>query len=209
MYPLHTAIQIVKDHRKAYLAINLAYYALIVFGMIYAAFDREAQKSITEAVGVAFTSGPLQAVGEAYTGQEFLRAALLTFLINLFFGSLAVLTLPSLAIPFSGMLVGAYRAILWGVIYSPESLQSDAQGFLFAAFIAGLLFLEGQGYILALLGVYIQGRAFLYPKRANLERHGQGYLYGLKRTTSLYILVALVLLVAAIYEAGVAIAFLP
>jgi hypothetical protein len=209
MNPFQTAIQIVKYHRKAYLAINLSYYALIVIGLVYGAIDREVQKAITEAVGAAFTSGPLQAVGEAYTGQEFLRAVLLTFLINLFLGSLAVLTLPSLAIPFSGMLVGAYRAILWGVIYSPGSLQTDAQGLLFVVFIAGLLFLEGQGYILALLGVYIQGRAFLFPKRAGLERHGQGYLVGLKRTASLYILVTLVLLVAAVYEAGVAIAFLP
>ena len=38
------------------------------------------------------------------------------------------------------------------------------------------LFLEGQGYILAILAAYMQGRAFLGPKTVGLERRRDGYL---------------------------------
>ena len=62
------------------------------------------------------------------------------------------------------------------------------------------LLLEGQGYILALLAAYIQGRAFLWPKTAGVEGHARGYVEGLKRTGLLYVLVVLVLLISAIYE---------
>jgi hypothetical protein len=62
------------------------------------------------------------------------------------------------------------------------------------------LIIEGQAYVLTLLAAYIQGRAFLWPKTIGLERHGQGYLEGLKRAGKLYVLVILTLLVAAIYE---------
>jgi hypothetical protein len=62
------------------------------------------------------------------------------------------------------------------------------------------LIIEGQAYILTMLAAYIQGRAFLWPNRIGLERRGQGYLEGLKRTGKLYVLVFLTLLIAAIYE---------
>jgi hypothetical protein len=63
------------------------------------------------------------------------------------------------------------------------------------------LLLEGQGYILALLAVYVQGRAFLWPHSVGVEGHWKGYLEGLKRTGLLYTLVTITLLAAAIYEA--------
>ena len=62
------------------------------------------------------------------------------------------------------------------------------------------LILEGQAYILTMLAAYIQGRAFLWPKSVGLERRGQGYLEGLKRTGKMYVLVILTLLIAAVYE---------
>ena len=63
------------------------------------------------------------------------------------------------------------------------------------------LILEGQGYILGLLAVYVQGRAFLQPGSVGVEGHWAGYIEGLKRTGWLYSLVVLLLLVAAIYDA--------
>jgi hypothetical protein len=92
--------------------------------------------------------------------------------------------------------MGVYRAILWGLIFYPG--HPDLQMIMIPHSIT--LVLEGQAYILAMFGVFLQGTAFLFPKKVGLERRSQGYLEGLKRTGKIYILVVLTLLFAAIYE---------
>lgn len=154
---LTPAFAIIRTHRRAYLWLNVMYYGLIGVGIGYAMFDPGLQKLITDAVGAAFTQGPLAAVGEAYVTGQTLRAILLTFVINLFGGSGATITLPSLIIPFSGLLMGAYRAILWGLIYAPNTPELRM---IFLPHLPTLL-LEGQAYVLALLAAVIQGRALL------------------------------------------------
>jgi len=93
-------------------------------------------------------------------------------------------------------LMGLYRAILWGLIFSPG--HPDIQRIMIPHSIT--LVLEGQAYILAMFGAFLQGTAFLFPKTVGLEHRGQGYREGLKRTGKIYILIVLTLLVAAIYE---------
>jgi hypothetical protein len=61
--------------------------------------------------------------------------------------------------------------------------------------------LEGQGYILAALAVYMHGRSFLAPRSMGAVSHGEGYVLGLKLSARLYLLVTIVLLIAALYEA--------
>ncbi|GEM_PF-2880586 len=48
---------------------------------------------------------------EAYMSGNFPLAAILTFLINLTLGSFVYITLPSLTIPFGGVIIGLVRAI--------------------------------------------------------------------------------------------------
>jgi hypothetical protein len=135
-------------------------------------------------------------VGKAYVDASIFPAIGLTFFVNLILGSFAELTVPSLIIPFSGFIIGIYRAILWGLILSPAAPS------LRLAMIPHsiTLILEGQGYILAMFALYLQGRAFLWPKTAGVEGHWRGYLEGLKQTGKMYVAVTSVLLVAAIYE---------
>ena len=193
---LLSAWVLVKENRRAYFAINVIYYGLVVVFMIYVAFNPPLQRSLLDQMGSAFMTGPLSFVGKAYSNTLVLPAIAATFFVNLLLGSLAEITLPSLIIPFSGMLIGVVRAVLWGLILSP------AEPSLRLAMIPHslTLLLEGQGYILALLAVYIQGRAFLWPNTAGVAGHGRGYVEGLKRTGLLYVLVILVLLISAIYE---------
>jgi hypothetical protein len=72
-----------------------------------------------------------------------------------------------------------------------------------------LLILEGQGYVLATLGGYLQGRAFLWPQSVGATKRGQGYWYGVKEQARIYLLVVVVLLVAAVYEVWFALAAVP
>jgi hypothetical protein len=159
-------------------------------------FNRPLQDMLLETVGKAFMTGPLSAVGLAYVNAQVLTAIVLTFLINLIIASFLYITIPSLIIPYIGILMGIYRAILWGLIFSPG--HPDMQMVMIPHSIT--LIIEGQAYILAMFGAFLQGTAFLFPKTVGLERRGQGYREGLKRTGKIYILIVLTLLVAAIYE---------
>lgn len=196
--PLRRAWAVVREDWRAYLTINIVYYGLVALGMIYVAFiNPDLQRTLLGSIGQAFTSGPLAGVGSAYTGGQVLRAMFLTLVVNLFLGTFAEITLPSLVIPFSGLLMGIIRASLWGLILSPA--ESSLAGPMIPHSLT--LILEGQGYILALLAVYVQGKAFLRPQAYNVQGHLRGYVEGLRRTGWIYLLVVLFLLVAAIYEA--------
>ena len=187
---------LVQENRRVYIILNALYYGLVVICMIYVIFNRPLQDELLQSTGEAFMTGSLSYVGNAYLNAQVLAAIAATFFVNLFVGSFGALTLPSLLIPFSGILVGFYRAVLWGLILSP------AHPALRLVMIPHslTLIIEGQAYILTMLAAYIQGRAFLWPKTVGLERRGQGYFEGLKRTGKVYILVILTLLIAAIYE---------
>jgi hypothetical protein len=208
MKVLRSGIAVIKENRVAYIILNVAYYGLVICGMVFVAFAPSVQQRLLALVGQAFTAGPLAAVGSAYTGGEVVKAALLTFVVNLFVGSLVYITLPSMVIPFSGMLMGVLRAILWGLLLSPTAPELR----LVMIPHSITLILEGQGYILALLAVYAHGKAFLFPRSVGVEAQGDGlqrmarlalggYRAGVKRTARLYVLVVIVLAVAAIYEA--------
>ena len=193
---LRSSLAVVKEHRRAYLLLNLAYYGLMAGAMVYAAFHPDLQITLWTEVGKGFGTGPLEELVGAYSGGQVLLAAVLTFAVNLVLGSLLYITLPSLVIPFSGLLVGVYRALLWGLLFAPSAVVG-----------AGLLIhlptiiLEGQAYVLAMVAAYVQGMAFLRPKSVGAKSYWQGYREGIKRTARIYVLVAIVLLVAAIYEA--------
>jgi hypothetical protein len=207
---LRAALRIIGDAKRPYVILNLVYYGLVACGVTYAAFDRSIQQSLLENVDNALTAGPLAAVAEAYRAEQVVLAVGLTVGINLAVGSFASITLPSLIIPFSGLLVAGIRAVTWGLLFSPQSVSELSPGeALTGVLFVVLVILEGQGYILAAMGAYLQGRAFLWPQRAGATGHRQGYWRGLKDAARIYLLVALVLLVAAVYEVWFAVAAAP
>jgi hypothetical protein len=209
MKALQSALGVLGESRRAYVTLNLVYYGLVACGMIFTALDRSVQRELLAAVGNALTQGPLAGVGSVYTTGQIVPAIALTFVINLVVASFISITLPSLIVPFSGMLVGLVRAVAWGVLFSPPTLAVGGREAAMGLLIAILLVLEGQGYVLAMLAAWVQGRAFLSPQSVGAADRGQGYVLGIKRALRLYLLVALVLAVAAVYEAVVAILVLP
>jgi len=190
------AWEIVRENRQAYITINAVYYGLVAIFMVYAAFNQPLQETLVKSVGAGFTSGLLAFVGKTYSSGQVLGAMAITLAINLFIGTLLEITLPSLIIPFIGLLMGIIRASLWGILLSPA--YPPLRMVMIPHSLT--LILEGQGYILGLLAVYVQGRAFLQPGAVGAAGHWRGYVEGVKRTGWLYSLVVLLLLVAAIYE---------
>ena len=190
-------VNIVRQNGRAYATINLIYYGLVIAAMLLVAAYPEMQKTLQKGIGRSFHAGPLASVGWAYQSGNVWAAILLTFVVNLLFGSVLTITVPSMIMPFSGFLMGASRAILWGLMLSPADPR--IRGMMIPHSLT--LFLEGQAYILALLAVYVAGKAFIQPRSVGVVTHGKGYVQGLRQTGSLYVLVTLFLAVAAVYEA--------
>jgi hypothetical protein len=197
MHFIRRPIEIIKENKNVYFIINAVYYGLVILGMIIVSTNPELQKQLKTAVNQEFTSGPLSSLGEAYTGGKLLTAMALTFLINLLFGTFLVITLPSAFIPFFGLLMGVFRATMWGLVLSPS--DPDMRGAMIPHSLT--LLIEGQAYIVAMLAVYLHGKSFLFPKSAGMESHWSGYKHGLKQTAWLYAPVVILLAVAAVYEA--------
>lgn len=202
---LHRAVQLVKNNRRAYLLANLLYYATVVVGVLVVFISPSLQDSwmatVVEGFGESDTFG---AVLEAYSGKQVLAAVGLTFAVNLILGSFLYITLPSLIIPFSGLLLALVRALLWGFTFAPSpNMSISAENVLFGSLMLVLLLLEGQAYILAMLGAYLQSRAFVFHGRVAERTLWRGYVHGLKQAALVYVLVVLVLLVAAVYEVAI------
>lgn len=194
---LQPAFAIIRQNRKTYIILNILYYGLVIASMIYVFTNPTIQHTLLETIGQSFDQGPLSAVSEAYGSAQMVPAMLLTFVINLLAGSFASITLPSLIIPFSGILLGLYRAVLWGLLLSPS--EPSLAGPMIPHSLT--LLLEGQGYILAMLAAAVQSWAFIKPASVGEQSRLRGYAVGLKKTAWLYVLIAVILAIAAVYEA--------
>jgi hypothetical protein len=209
MKPIRAAFDLIRNHRKAFNLINIGYFAIVLMGMLIVRTSPGLQQQLVKLIGEAFSTGPLQYVTGAYTNGEILAAIALTFFINLLVGCFLSITLPSLIIPFSGFMIGAYRALLWGFIFSPNLGETSLNNIVLGIGIALLLVLEGEGYVLALFAAFLQGRAWIKPSFIGVNNHRQGYVAGLRMTWQLFLLMIGMLLVAAVYEVVLTIVLIP
>jgi hypothetical protein len=184
-------------HKHLFLSVHLFYFGTVLLFMLIAYQVPELQASLRASVKseVMNVSGPLGFVVKAYISRDILRAALFTFAVNFLLGSLAAITLPSIIVPGGGLLVAGFRAAGWGFAGAPTfvDLSSKMPAYSF------VLLLEGEGYILGLFfGLLIFVYLFRRDKESKLaHRYGKTLLMNIRGN----LLVAIVLIIAAIYEA--------
>ena len=185
------------ERRKAFIILNFAFYGLIAAAMVVAAFNPAIQNNLLNAVRRSFKGTTFPASWTHIKNGHLPAAISFTFLVNLAGGAFASITLPSLALPFLGILIGLWRASMWGLILSPTN------GKLAMIMIPHSLTLvvEGQAYVVAMFAAYLHGRALLWPQSVGAPTHWKGYLAGLKRTAHIYPLIVALLGIAAVYEA--------
>jgi hypothetical protein len=187
----------IRKYKRLFLTMHLIYFGLVVLFMLIAYYLPELQVCLLAGVKSTVTdgSGPLAVAGKAYMSKNILRAAVTTFAINFTLGSFAVITLPSVILPGVGILVAAFRALLWGLLLAPS----------FATFSGAMLphsitlLLEGEAYVIAtffslLILVYFFRKA---EGPGPVRRYGRALLMNVRGN----LLVAIVLAIAAIYEA--------
>jgi len=160
-------------------------------------------------------NGVLAVAGRAYGSGSMIYAAVVTFIVNFFLGSLAMITLPSMIIPGAGALLAAFRATLWGLLLGPSQVTL---AYVMRAH-SGTLLLEGEGYILAaffalLIPIYLFGSSAPLQKAAvadllELEPASEEqpstawsrFKHAVVLNLKANVLVAIVLVMAACYEA--------
>ncbi len=191
------------QHVRALLVLNALYWGVAALAGGYAFVNPAIQSALTEAAVDAFSpSGGLGALVQAYLGGELLSAMVMTFLVNLIIGSFVFLTLPSAVVPFAGILLGVYRAVLWGLLFAPT--QTNIMGPTLLLHVPTIL-VEGEAYIVAMLGVWLWWRAVFSRPGARWDAWRQGLVSQIR----VYAAVAALLAIAAIYEAIEVIWILP
>jgi hypothetical protein len=223
---LREPLAALSNHRRLNWGVHLTYFGLylLVAALVFRAPDlRNAIQAIISA-GFNEEGNPLHYAGTAYLSRNILWAALVTFCVNFFLGSLLFLTLPSCVLPGSGSLLAGFRAVSWGLLLAPATIQQT-----YAMLPhSGTLLLEGEGYILAaFFGLMIPVAIFGHPApeqpappqppaaepepalpnvaQSDVAQSGpapkRGYLWALLLNLKGSLLVAIVLAIAAIYEA--------
>jgi hypothetical protein len=191
------------EHVRALLALNALYFGVAALAGGYAFINPAAQTELTQVAADAFSpSGGLGPLMQAYLSGALLLAIVMTFLVNLIFGSFVFLTLPSAVIPFAGIVLGLYRAVLWGVLFAPTATSPLTPALWLHV---PTILLEGEAYIVAMLGVWLWWHAVFSRPGARWSAWRQGLVL----QTRVYAAVVAPLAIAAIYEAVEVIWILP
>ena len=121
-------------HSRLLWGVHLAYFGIYLLAALSIYYAPDVQDTLLAILQkeIRGGTGPLAVAGKAYATKNIALAALATFGINFFLGSVICLTIPSCVIPASGTVVALFRALLWGVVLGPHSAHpcpNDASTF--------------------------------------------------------------------------------
>ncbi|KQZ22471.1 hypothetical protein ASD43_14240 [Microbacterium sp. Root553] len=190
-------VAIIQEHRRAFLVLNLAYVGMFGIGILATALVPELRPGGLGALQAEPGTGGLGTViGDAYRSGSIAIAAVVTFAVNLVSASLLQTTVPSLVIPFLGVAATLARGLSWGVLFTPFGAEDPT-------FLVHwvTLAIEGAAYVVVGFAAWVHGRRFLQPQRHGFETRRAGYVGGLVATLKLYVLVIVLLILGALYEA--------
>ena len=193
-------IRILKENKRLYIALSLLFYGSIVVGLCYGLLRPDVGEEMAKwGVSALLEAPPTAPAIFAYLRGSFVAAAVFTFLGNLFMCTISIglgLVFPPivvLALPFlTGM------GFLWGAAFGPVVFTIGSWSPL-----AHLLTfaIEGQSIIFVLFIMLRTCDAILRPQRFGETSRWSAYRRALAQTGRLYVLIVVVLLVSAIYEA--------
>jgi hypothetical protein len=155
------------------------------------------------------TEPPFTAIFQSLQGGELLQAVLITFLVNLTTGAFVTTTLPGI-VPLVGALgtiaITLIRGFIIGVTY-PEILASSLAGF---ALGFGTMILELGAYVFSgAAGIHI-ALAPIMPRRYGVQSRWTAFKAAWKDAARVYVIVALLLALGAIWEmTGILLALRP
>lgn len=189
---------LIKD-KKLLLLTNAYYFGLVIAGAIIALIFPQAQLYMLDMAQTGLSSGPLSGISTAYASGNVLYAAAVTFVTNLFLGTIIDITLPSLIIPIWAPIMGLIRALMWGIMLIVPVPGVLPFKNLLPHYITILL--EGEAYVVAIFACLRQVKVLLGLGSMPKEQRLKAYLKAIVDNVKLLAIVALILAVAALYEA--------
>ncbi len=184
--------RVVRENLRAYLILNAAAYGLAAAGFVIGLIFPELVAA--EAAGLE-EDGTGELV-RWLVGTPPLFA--LTILgVNLVTVSALRIVLPSLLVPFAGLGLFGYWAVETGITL----VQTTEAGWILLIPHSLTFVIEMQAYILLLLGAYLIGTYWLFPRTAQAENRRQGYVRGLRKLGLLALPALALLIVGALWEA--------
>jgi hypothetical protein len=196
MSNLQATLAIVRQHRRAFITMCALLYGGMALTMAAAMIAPPLKPWASSWYDVNnFAHLPyFQSVFAAYAEGELLKAAALTFFFNCTV-ALVLTTIPSLIIPFIGILAVYYRGWLLGAMYAPF-------GAALATFVPHMptVIIECFAYLLAGFGAYVHGVMVLNPQRYGCATRREAYMKGLGVIARLWVWILLILLVIGLYE---------
>jgi hypothetical protein len=130
-------------------------------------------------------------LSDAKESGNYLLVFIYIFLMNFLYASIYIGILSLLFFP--PLIFEGYQALTWGLMFSPFKYPIR---FILPNYLT--IFLEGMGYIIALTGTFGFGKAIFSSR--NKGKRKEAYIQAIKDSGKLFILVAVVLLIAAAYE---------
>jgi hypothetical protein len=196
---LHDGLLYYRKHSRYLLIVAAAYYGLILLAAAMAMVVGNADMQLAQFQAArAWVSLGFPGLIEAYLTDPLLAVAY-TFLVNFFYGSVAMITLPGTLLFVLAPTQAFLRACWWGALFAPTA------PILASALVWSLptMILEGLGYILAVVPSTYLGLSWLSPKTAFREEglaRKEAFKRELVDSAKAYVWVALVLLIAAVVE---------
>ncbi|PJJ73658.1 hypothetical protein CLV46_3253 [Diaminobutyricimonas aerilata] len=189
-------VALIRSHRRAFVALNLGYLGMFGLGILATALVPELRPGGLGAVGDPGAGGLGGLIADSYRSGNVALAAVVTLGVNLLSASLLQTTLPTLIVPFLGVVSTLVRGLSWGVLFTPVGAHD-------ALFLVHwvTLAIEGAAYVVVGFAAWVHGRFLLQPQRHGFATRRAGYVGGLLATAKLYALVVALLIIGALYEA--------
>lgn len=190
--PLRRPLRITRENARAYLGLNGIAYGLCLVGFVVGLLFPH----LNEAQVTRLNDDGTTDLVRSLINQPWLFA--LTILgVNTVKMGAATIVLPSLIVPFAGIPLFAYWAFTTGITLVPAS---DI-GWVALIPHSLTLVIELQAYVLLMLGAYVLGRHWIWPRSVGAESRRGGYVEGLRQLGSLSLAAFVLLVVGAVYEA--------
>lgn len=189
---LRPSFQIIRAHLGTYLVLNALVYGLFLLGMGAALLFPELNAAMV-------TSQEEDGTVDLVTSllQNAWLFALTILAVNVLTVALAMILLPSMVVPFAGIVLFAYKAFTIGVILAP--MDATVAKVLIPHSVTILI--ELQAYVLLTLGAYLLGRGWVRPRTVGARNRREGYLHGLRQVGWLSLPAMALFVVGAVYEA--------
>lgn len=191
----------IQAHPRLFMGVNAILHGTLFAGMIAGCLNPVGFHLYGSIIRRECVTGSLGNAGLSFLTGDICTAALYAFTINFFQATLLETILPSMVIPFLGLLRNILRFGLIGFIFAPAESSLPA-GLIYHSVT---IIVELEAYILAsFAGVMF----FLNLYRGFKNRTPkQGLMQGLKTIASAAVVAAIILAIAALYESVTVIGF--